>query len=224
MKPRRVWLSWSTGKDSAWTLFQLQLNPEVEVSGLFTTVNGEFQRTAMHAVRVALLKAQAEACGLPLKIIELPWPCSNREYEQAMQGLLEFLHAEQAEAVAFGDLFLEDVRAYREQQMAGSGLDLLFPLWGRPTDELAEAMIAGGLQATLTCVDPRKLPRRFAGRRFDRKLLTDLPEGIDPCGENGEFHTFVHAGPIFRRPLAVETGEVVERDGFVFCDVLPVKP
>ncbi len=224
MKPRRVWLSWSTGKDSAWTLYQLQRNPEVEVAGLFTTVNGRFQRTAMHAVRVALLQAQARACGLPLKIVELPWPCSNREYEQAMESLLEFLRAQQADAVAFGDLFLEDVRAYREQQMAGSGLDLLFPLWGLPTGELAEAMIAGGLQATLTCVDPRKLPSRFAGRSFDHALLADLPAGIDPCGENGEFHTFVHVGPMFRQPLAVETGEVVERDGFVFCDVLPVNP
>ncbi len=223
MTARRVWLSWSTGKDSAWTLYQLQQDPAVEVAGLFTTVNGQFQRTAMHAVRVALLQAQARACGLPLKIIELPWPCSNHRYEQAMRGLLTFLHEQQAEAVAFGDLFLEDVRAYREQQMAGSGLELRFPLWGLPTDALAEAMIAGGLQATLTCVDPRKLPARFAGRRFDRGLLADLPAGVDPCGEHGEFHTFVHAGPMFRQPLAVETGEVVERDGFVFCDVLPVK-
>ncbi len=223
MARKQVWLSWSTGKDSAWTLHVLQQNPAVEVAGLFTTVNAEFQRTAMHAVRVALLRAQAAAAGLPLIIAELPWPCSNGEYEKVMAGLVEQLHQRGAQAVAFGDLFLEDVRAYRERQMENTGLELFFPLWGRPTDALAHEMIDGGLQATLTCVDPRVLPATFAGRAFDHRLLADLPRGIDPCGERGEFHTFVHAGPMFQYPLAVRTGEVVQRDGFVFCDVCPLE-
>ncbi len=221
VSPRKVWLSWSTGKDSAWALQCLNQDATVEVAGLFTTVNGHFERTAMHGVRLALLRMQAEACGLPLEVVQLPWPCSNDRYETAMGGLIERLHEQGAQAVAFGDLFLEDVRAYRERQMTGSGLDLLFPLWGRATDVLAREMIAGGLRACLTCVDPRHLPADFAGRAFDEHLLTDLPAAVDPCGENGEFHTFVHDGPMFRQALPVTRGRVVERDGFVFCDLLP---
>jgi uncharacterized protein (TIGR00290 family) len=197
----------------------------VDVVGLLTTLNGEFDRVAMHAVRRALVEAQAEASGLPLITVPLPWPCSNEIYEAAFTEGLERAREELgATHVAYGDLFLEDVRAYRERLMAGTGLEPLFPLWGRPTDALAREMVAGGQRAILTCVDPRQLEKQFAGRRFDGELLADLPEGVDPCGERGEFHSFVYAGPMFARELSVEVGEVVERDGFVFADVLPTGP
>jgi uncharacterized protein (TIGR00290 family) len=214
-------LSWSTGKDSAWSLHVLRQTPGIEVVGLFSTVNAAFDRVAMHAVRRQILEAQAAAAGLPLSVIEIPWPCPNEVYEARLGAFV----AEQQEAgiaaMVFGDLFLEDIRAYREAKLAGSGVTPLFPLWGRDTAELAREMIAGGLKAHLTCIDPRKLPASFAGRAFDAELLADLPEGVDPCGENGEFHTCVVAGPMFSAPLAVATGEVMERDGFVFADLLP---
>lgn len=218
---KRVMLAWSSGKDSAWSLFELRRDPDIQVVGLLTTLNEQFDRVAMHAVRHELLKRQAEAAGLPLMTVGLPWPCSNEEYERRMAQACERMKADGVEAIAFGDLYLEDVRAYREKQLAGTGLTPLFPLWKRPTDELARTMIAGGQKARLTSVDPKQLRREFAGREFDLALLADLPAGVDPCGENGEFHSFVYESPAFSAPISVQSGEVVERDGFIFADVLP---
>ena len=217
----RTLLSWSTGKDSAWSLHVLRQRPDVTVVGLVTTINAAFDRVAMHGVRRALLEAQAEAAGLPLHVLEIPYPCPNADYERIMGAFVAEQAAEGIEAMAFGDLFLEDIRRYRETKLAGTGIAPLFPLWGSATGRLARDMIAGGLEAYVTCVDPRKMPASFAGRRFDLDLLADLPAGVDPCAENGEFHTFACAGPMFRRPIAVKTGEIVTRDGFVFCDVMP---
>lgn len=214
-------LSWSSGKDSAWTLHVLRQQQAFEVVGLLTTVNQRFERVAMHAVRRELLRAQADAAGLPLLEVPIPWPCSNEQYEAAMAQALDEVKTRGVTAMAFGDLFLEDIRAYRVQKLAGTGVRPLFPLWGLPTAELARTMIEGGLQARLTCVDPRQAPRELAGRAFDTELLRELPASVDPCGERGEFHTFAHAGPMFRRALSIEPGEVVERDGFVFADLLP---
>jgi uncharacterized protein (TIGR00290 family) len=218
----KAMLSWSSGKDSAWTLHVLRERRELEVVGLLTTVNQEFERVAMHAVRSELLRAQADAAELPLLEVKLPWPCSNEHYEAAMSDALREVKSRGVTVMAFGDLFLEDVRAYREQKLEGTGVRPVFPLWGRPTAQLARDMLAGGLKARLTCVDPRAVPRELVGRSFDEALLRDLPATADPCGERGEFHTFVHAGPMFRHPVEVEPGEVVERDGFVFADLLPV--
>jgi uncharacterized protein (TIGR00290 family) len=214
-------LSWSTGKDSAWSLHVLRRMPDIEVVGLFTTVNAAFDRVAMHAVRRKLLEAQAAAAGLPLHVIEIPWPCPNEAYEAAMGAFVAEQKAQGVAAMAFGDLFLEDIRAYRVAKLAGSGIEPIFPVWGKETGALAREMIAGGLKARLTCVDPRKLPASFAGRAFDADLLADLPDGIDPCGENGEFHTCVFAGPMFEHEIDMQLGEVQERDGFVFADLLP---
>lgn len=215
-------LAWSSGKDSAWTLEALRAAGE-EVVGLLTTVTEGFDRVSMHGVRRTILEAQAEAAGLSLRTVPIPYPCPNRVYEARMRDALEAIRREAPiRGVAFGDLFLEDVRRYREERMALAGLEPLFPLWGEPTDALARRMISAGLKTVVTCVDPRVLDRSFAGRAFDSAFLADLPAGVDPCGENGEFHTFVHAGPMFRRPIAIETGEIVERDGFVFADILPV--
>ena len=218
----QTWLSWSSGKDSAWSLEMLRRGGEHEVTGLFTTVNALFDRVAMHAVRRTLLEVQAKAAGLPLHAIDIPYPCPNADYERIMGAFVARAQAHGVDAMAFGDLFLADIRAYREKQLAGTGIAPLFPLWGRDTRKLAAEMIDGGLVAHLTCVDPRKLDRAFAGRRFDRTLLADLPTGVDPCGENGEFHTFVSAGPMFHEAVPIRTGEVVERDGFVFADMAPV--
>jgi len=217
----RTLLSWSTGKDSAWALHKLRQRADVEVVGLFTTVNAAFDRVAMHGVRRALIEAQAQSAGLPLRLLEIPYPCPNEEYERVLGAFVAEQAAEGIKAMAFGDLFLEDIRRYREQKLAGSGIMPLFPLWGIETRALARSMIAGGLEAYVACVDPSKLPERFAGRRFDAALLADLPAGVDPCAENGEFHTFACAGPMFRRPIAITVGEPVTRDGFVFCDLLP---
>ena len=192
------------------------------VAGLLTTINESADRVAMHAVRSSLLRAQAGAAGLPLVTLPLPSPCSNEEYERRMGAAVRDAVAQGFTHVSFGDLFLEDVRRYREERLAGTGLTPLFPLWGMPTAALALEMIDSGLEARLTCVDPRVMPREFAGRSFDRELLASLPEGVDPCGERGEFHTCVIGGPMFDRPIAVEPGEVVERDGFVFADLVPV--
>ncbi|HTA51310.1 MAG TPA: hypothetical protein VK757_00910 [Candidatus Acidoferrum sp.] len=220
-KRPKAWLAWSSGKDSAWSLQTVRQSGEVDVVALLTTVNRTFQRVAMHAVRESLLEMQAAEAGLPLVKVPIPSPCPNEVYEQAMSEAMERARAEGVYHVVFGDLFLEDIRAYREKQLASCGMTPVFPLWGRDTGRLAEDMIAGGLQAHLTCVDPRKLDRSFAGRRFDAELLRALPAGVDPCGENGEFHTCVSAGTMFRRPIPVVSGEVVERDGFVFADLLP---
>jgi len=215
----RALLSWSSGKDSAWALHVLRAERDVDVVGLLCTLSVVHDRVAMHAVRRELLEAQARAVGLPLWPVPLPSPCSNREYEAAMGDVLARARAADIEAVAFGDLFLADVRRYREERLAGTGVRPLFPLWGRPTAPLAREMLAGGIRAHLTCVDPARVPATFAGRTWDAALLADLPATADPCGENGEFHTFVSAGPMFAAPLAVAAGEVVERDGFVFADL-----
>jgi len=215
---KRVLLSWSSGKDSAWTLHVLRRDPAIEICGLLTTLNSEFDRVAMHGVRRAILEAQAAAAGLPLWIVPLPWPCPNEVYEQRMAKTCERAVAEKIDAVAFGDLFLEDVRAYRVRQLAPTGLEPLFPLWQIPTDALAREMIAGGLRARVSCVDTKQLSAGFAGREFDLELLRDLPPSADPCGERGEFHTCVYAGPMFRTPLPIAAGEVVTREGFTFAD------
>jgi uncharacterized protein (TIGR00290 family) len=199
----------------------LRRSAEYEVVGLLTTFNGEADRVAMHAVRRELVERQAAAAGLPLWSVPLPWPCSNEEYEALMARACTKAVAEGIEGVAFGDLFLEDVRAYREKQMKGTGLEPIFPVWGLPTRALAEEMIAAGLRAKLTCVDTEKLDRSFAGREFDGALLSDLPKEVDPCGERGEFHSFVYAGPMLDGVLPVSVGETVVRDQFVFADLIP---
>ncbi|HMF90651.1 MAG TPA: ATP-binding protein, partial [Candidatus Angelobacter sp.] len=194
-----------------------------QITGLLTTINSAFDRVAMHSTRRALVEAQALAAGLPLVAVPLPWPCSNADYERIMAGVCERAVGEGVTAVAFGDLFLEDIRAYRERQLQDTGLQPLFPLWKLPTRELAQEMIEGGLRAKLVCVDPAKLAGEFAGREFDQQLLADLPPGVDPCGENGEFHSFVYAGPMFDDEISVMSGDCVQRDGFWFCDVLPAE-
>ncbi|HUR32665.1 MAG TPA: hypothetical protein VM032_02650 [Vicinamibacterales bacterium] len=213
-------VSWSSGKDSAWMVHLLRHTPGVELAGLLTTVNASAGRVAMHAVRESLLRRQAEALRLPLKIVPIPSPCPNDVYERIMTVVVRDAVAEGFTHVAFGDLFLEDIRSYRERQLAGTGLTPLFPLFGSDTTALAQAMIAAGLRARLTCVDPRVVDRRFAGREFDSALLEELPAAVDPCGERGEFHSFAWDGPMFDRPIRVTAGEVVERDGFVFADLV----
>lgn len=215
----RVAVSWSSGKDSAWSLHLLRQDPSIEVVALVTTLNEQFDRVAMHAVRRELLELQAESVGVPLWTVPLPWPCSNEEYEARMRGLCARAIAEGVDAMAFGDLFLADIRAYREKQLAGTGLKPLFPVWQIPTADLARTMIASGLRAKITCIDPKVLPKEFAGRDFDSQFLADLPPGIDPCGENGEFHSFVYDGLGFEKAIDVAVGDIVERDGFVFADL-----
>jgi uncharacterized protein (TIGR00290 family) len=217
----KVVLSWSSGKDSAWTLHLLRQQPNIQVVALLTTFNSAANRVAMHAVRRALVEAQAERTGIALWAVELPWPCSNLEYEDRMRAACQRATAEGITAVAFGDLFLQEIRDYRVRQLQGSGLEPLFPVWQIPTEHLSREMIAAGVKAKITCVDPSKLAKSFAGKDWDSRLLQALPVKIDPCGENGEFHTFVHDAPVFARPIEVQTGEVVERDGFVFADLLP---
>jgi uncharacterized protein (TIGR00290 family) len=216
----KILVSWSTGKDSAWTLHLLRRDRIGEPAALLTTVNEAFDRVAMHAVRADVARAQADAAGLPLIAVPLPWPCPNDVYEARVGQAVRAAVADGFTHVAFGDLYLRDIRRYREERLAGSGLTPIFPLWNRPTDALAREMIQGGLRGRLTCVDPRVLPASFAGRPFDDALLRDLPAGVDPCGENGEFHTCVTAGPMFARPIPAEPGIVVERDGFVFADMV----
>lgn len=218
----KIALSWSSGKDSAWTLHRLREQHPGCTAALVTTLNEAFDRVAMHAVRRTLLTAQADAVGLPLYAVDLPWPCPNGAYETRMSDLVRRLEADGFTHMAFGDLFLEDVRRYREERLAATGLTPLFPLWKTmSTVDLANEMIDGGLRACLTCVDPRLLASGFAGRQFDRALLTDLPDGADPCGENGEFHSFVWDGPMFAQPVPISLGETVVRDGFVFADLVP---
>lgn len=218
VKPK-AWLSWSSGKDSAWTLHMLRTRGDVDVVGLLTTLNQEAARVAMHAVREDLLEAQAEAAGLPLIKIFLPHPCSNEIYEAAMRGAIAQARDAGITHMAFGDLFLEDVRQYRERMLAGTGIQPIFPLWQQPTGHLADRMVAAGLRAYLTCVDPAQLSQAFAGRTFDERFLEDLPDSVDPCGERGEFHTFAYAGPMFDRSIPILPGEVITRDGFVFADL-----
>jgi uncharacterized protein (TIGR00290 family) len=214
----RTLLSWSSGKDSAWVLHVLRQQTEYEVVGLLTTINRAFDRVAMHGTRTTVLRAQARTAGLPLVEVSLPWPCSNQQYEAAMRDACAAAVRDGVEAIAFGDLFLEDVRRYREERLAGTGLTPLFPLWGRDTHALVHEMLDAGLRARITCVDPRKLPAAFAGRELDASLLAELPPGTDPCAENGEFHTCAYAGPMFNSAIALMPGAVEEHDGFVFAD------
>lgn len=218
---KKVLLSWSSGKDSVWALHLLRQQPDIEVVALLTSFNSAPGRVAMHAVRRTLVDAQATRTGIPQWSVDLPWPCSNAEYEERMRGVCRRAIAEGITAVAFGDLFLQDIREYRERQLLGTGLEPLFPVWEIPTAQLASDMIAAGVKAKITCVDPAQVDRSFAGRDFDQTLLDSLPSSVDPCGENGEFHTFVYDAPVFSRPIEVRMGEIVERDGFVFADVLP---
>ena len=219
MPKRRVVLSWSSGKDSAWCLHVLQQDPQIELVGLLTTFNTEADRVAMHAVRRELVARQAVLANLPLFAVELPWPCPNGAYEKATHEAVAMLEASHGvEAMAFGDLFLEDVRRYREQLFANTDLGTLFPLWGLDTTELATNMLDGGLEAVVTCVDPAQCPAEIAGQAYTQSLLDALPPDVDRCGENGEFHTLVHAGPMFSDSIALEAGERVERDGFRFAD------
>ena len=217
----KILLSWSSGKDSAWSLHVLRQRSDVELVGLITTINTHFQRVAMHGTRCELLKAQAAAAHLPLWEVPLPWPCSNEIYEQAMAAACESAVNQGISGIAFGDLFLEDVRRYREDRLRSTGLDPIFPIWGRDTRELIAEMLDGGLRARLVCVDPTKLSADFAGRDLDHDLVRRLPATADPCGENGEFHTFAYAGPMFYEPIPIETGTSITRDGFVYSDVVP---
>jgi uncharacterized protein (TIGR00290 family) len=221
MARHRVLVSWSSGKDSAWMLHELLSAGEVEVDGLLTTVAREDGRIPMHGVTGRLLALQAEAVGLPLREIPIPTPCPDDEWERAVGEALSAARRRGVTAVAFGDLFLQDIRDYRESRLVATGLAALFPLWGRPTEELARRMIAGGLAARITCVDSTQLDSSFAGRAFDAALLDDLPESVDRCGERGEFHTFVHAGPMLSRPLAVEVRDIVRQERFVFAEIAP---
>jgi uncharacterized protein (TIGR00290 family) len=218
---QRVALSWSGGKDSALALWALREEMGIEPAALLTTLTEDFDRVSMHAVRRELLRAQAEATGIELVAIDIPAACVNEIYEERMAQALARPPLDRAGTIAFADLFLADVRAYREERLASGGRTGLFPLWGRDTAALAREFVATGFEATLVCVDPAQLDPSFVGRPFDEALLADLPPGADPCGENGEFHTFVHAGPIFDAPIEIELGEVAMRDGFAFQDLLP---
>ena len=220
LRPPKAFISWSSGKDSAYALHEARTRGLAEVVGAITTLSEAYDRVAMHGVRSSLLDRQLAALGLPSERVMLPSPCSNEIYEARFGEACERLRSQGVRHIVFGDLYLEDIRAYRERQLAALGMSAIFPLWRRDTAQLARAMLASGLVVHLTCIDPKRLDRSFAGRRFDKRLLDDLPREVDPCGENGEFHTVVSAGPMFAAPIAVRVGEVVERDGFVFADVL----
>jgi uncharacterized protein (TIGR00290 family) len=222
--PPKAYISWSSGKDSAFALHEARRCGLADIVGALTTVSEAYGRVAMHGVRDSLLERQAAALDLPLLRIMLPNPCSNEIYEQRMAAACGRLQEQGVRHIVFGDLFLEDIRAYREKQLAAAGMSGIFPLWRRDTSALARDMIASGLIAHLVCIDPRRLARGFAGRRYDASLLADLPADVDPCGENGEFHTVVSAGPMFSAPISVTVGDVVERDGFVFADVAAAGP
>lgn len=213
-----TWISWSSGKDSAFALHRLRERPELDVRALLVTLNVAADRVAMHAVRRELLQAQADRLGLPLHVVEIPSPCSNDVYEQKMADAVQAARTQGIEHVVFGDLFLADIREYRERNLAGTGIAPVFPLWNEPTTRLADDIIASGVRAVVTCVDPTRLAPEFAGRDYDDEFLADLPDGVDPCGENGEFHTFVWDSPDFASPIEIQRGEVVTRAGFVFCD------
>ncbi len=221
MKQKKTLLAWSSGKDCAWALHLLRQDPEVEVAGLFTLINKRSGRVSMHGARLELVELQAEAAALPLRTIELPDPCPDEEYGAVMEKFVKDAVARGVGYMAFGDLYLEDIRRYREERLEGTRIEPLFPLWGLPTDELAEDIFAAGLEPYVSSVDLQKLPAEFAGRRWSRELLSEFPPEIDPCGENGEFHTVVVAGPIFSDPIPVKIGETVERNGFAYADIIP---
>ncbi len=220
MSRRRAVVSWSSGKDAAWALHLARQRGEVEVAGLLCSINARFQRVSMHGVRRALLQQQAQAAGMPLMTVELPWPCSNEEYERRMGAACARLRAQGVEVIVFGDIFLEDVRQYRERQLAGTGLEPLFPLWGSDTGALVREMLDAGVRARIACLDPARVDRSLAGAELTEAVVRWLPANVDPCGENGEFHTFVFDAPVFAHPLDVAAGEVVERDGFVYADLV----
>jgi uncharacterized protein (TIGR00290 family) len=219
MKPKAL-VSWSTGKDSAWALHQARLSGEFEIIGALTTITENFSRVSMHGVRHEILDAQLRAANLPLVPVMIPFPCPNEVYEERMGAVVKTAAATGITKIIFGDLFLEDIRAYREEKLRGTGIEAVFPLWKIPTDKLARDMIGGGLKARVVTLDPKKVPRELAGKRYDENLLAALPAGVDPCAENGEFHTCVADGPMFGKDLEVKTGEVTERDGFVFADLM----
>jgi len=221
MAPQKAIVSWSSGKDSAWALHQARLNPGLEIVGLLTTVTRDFHRVSMHGVREELLEAQARSLGLPLVKVSIPYPCPNETYEAAMSAALRRAREEGVTRIVFGDLFLEDCRKYRETKLEGSGFEGVWPLWLQNTRDLSRRMVQAGLKATVACLDPQRLSRSFAGREYDGRLLQDLPAEVDPCAENGEFHTFAWDGPMFSEPVPFRVGETVERDGFVFTDLLP---
>lgn len=221
MSRGRAVVSWSSGKDAAWALHLVRQRGELEVAGLLCSINAQFQRVSMHGVRRALLEQQAQAAGLPLLAVELPWPCSNEEYERRMAAACARLREQGVEVVVFGDIFLADVRAYRERQLAGTGIAPEFPLWGKDTQQLVREMLDAGVRARIVCLDPARLDRSLAGAELTADFVRSLPANVDPCGENGEFHTCVFDAPVFAQPLDVIAGAVVERDGFVFADLLP---
>jgi uncharacterized protein (TIGR00290 family) len=221
---RKTLLSWSSGRDSAWALHVLRQQPDVDVVGLFCAFNEAFQRVTMHGVRIELVRQQAANVGLPIRLIPIPHPCSDAQYAAIMAAFVDQAKREGIGCFAFGDLLLEDVRNYREASLADTGIAPLFPLWGTPTGELSREIVSSGLRAIITCVDPKQLPTDFAGDEYDRSLLERIPAGVDPCGENGEFHTFAFDAPMFERAVNVSTGETVSRDGFIFVDLLPEQP
>ena len=221
MAKSEAWLAWSSGKDAAWALHVVRERGQVEIAALLTTVTEDYARVSMHAVREELVRAQADSMGLPLHVVRIPKDCTDEVYREKMRSVMLEAKSEGVTEVVFGDVFLEDVRAYRESRLAEVDMTARFPLWGRDTHQLARDMTAGGLRAYVTCLDPRVVPRELAGRAFDEDFLAALPESVDPCGERGEFHTFVRDGPMFSKPLDVEAGETVEREGFVFTDIVP---
>lgn len=212
-------MSWSTGKDSAFALYQLRTRTDIEVTGLLTTVTEDYNRVSMHAVREELLELQAKSLGIPLYKVKIPSKCTNEIYELRMKAAINEAKKLHISCMAFGDLFLEDIRKYRVEKLKDTGIEPLFPLWNLPTKELANEIINSGFKAVITCIDPKVLPESFAGREYDQKFLADLPTQVDPCGENGEFHTFIYDGPIFNKPIPIHVGERILRDGFIFTDV-----
>lgn len=218
---KKTLLSWSSGKDSAWALHVLQQQQDIEVVGLFCTYNEKYKRGAMHAVRTELIVQQAERTGLPLHLIPIPDPCSDDEYKAIMGEFINEVKSQGIDCIAFGDLFLEDVRSYREDSLAGTGITPIFPLWGIPTAELSRKMVASGLRAVITCIDPKQISKEFSGHEYNATFLESIPDTVDPCGEKGEFHSFAYDGPMFRDKVNILKGETVTREGFVFTDVLP---
>lgn len=216
----KAWISWSSGKDSAFALHRVRQAGEFDVVGALTTLTETFGRVSIHGVREDILRAQLAAAELEPLIVPIPYPCPNEVYEARMEVAIAQARQQGVTHMIFGDLFLEEIRAYREHKLAGTGITPVFPLWGQPTDELGRQMIEAGLKAHIVTCDLQKLPEAFAGRKFDERLLADLPSGVDPCGENGEFHTCVIAGPMFAHPISVIEGEQVKRDGYAYCDLL----